>query len=134
MIDEQKIVFEETLYLSEEVKKAGKSVLIVEGGPGTGKSVVAINLLVALLNRNLNVRYVSRNAAPRAVFESKLSGTLKRSKISSLFSGSSSFYNAKRDEYDVLLVDEAHRLNQFSGLYGNLGENQVKELIHASRS
>lgn len=134
MIDEQKIVFEEALYLSEEVKKAGKSVLIVEGGPGTGKSVVAINLLVALLNRNLNVRYVSRNAAPRAVFESKLSGTLKRSQISTLFCGSGSFYESKKNEYDVLLVDEAHRLNQFSGLYGNLGENQVKELIHASRS
>ncbi|TGM51989.1 DUF2075 domain-containing protein [Leptospira biflexa] len=134
MIDEQKIVFEEALYLSEQVKKTGKSVLIVEGGPGTGKSVVAINLLVALLNKNLNVRYVSRNAAPRAVFESKLSGTLKKTKISSLFSGSSSFYNSKKNDYDVLLIDEAHRLNQFSGLYGNLGENQVKELIHASRS
>jgi DUF2075 family protein/DNA replication protein DnaC len=134
MIDDQKIVFEEALYLSEEVKKAGKSVLIVEGGPGTGKSVVAINLLVALLNRNLNVRYVSKNAAPRAVYESKLTGTLKKSTISTLFSGSSSYINTKKNEYDVLLVDEAHRLNQFSGLYGNLGENQVKELIHASRS
>jgi hypothetical protein len=32
-----------------------------------------------------------------------------------------------------LLVDEAHRLNEKSGLYGNLGENQIKELINASR-
>nr|WP_276559193.1 DUF2075 domain-containing protein [Leptospira levettii] len=134
MIDEQKLVFEEALYLSEEVKKAGKSVLIVEGGPGTGKSVVAINLLVSLLNRNLNVRYVSKNAAPRAVYESKLVGSFKKSKISVLFSGSGSYVNAKENEYDVLLVDEAHRLNQFSGIYGNLGENQVKELINAAKS
>ncbi len=134
MIDEQKIVFEEALFLSEEVKKSGKSVLIVEGGPGTGKSVVAINLLVALLNRNLNVRYVSKNAAPRAVYESKLTGTIKKSKFSTLLSGSSSYIETTKDEYDVLLIDEAHRLNQFSGLYGNLGENQVKELIHASKS
>lgn len=30
-------------------------------------------------------------------------------------------------------LDLAHRLNEKSGLYGNLGENQIKELINASR-
>lgn len=43
-----------------------KQVVIVQGGPGTGKSVVAINLLGALLARRANARYVSKNAAPRA--------------------------------------------------------------------
>ena len=33
----------------------------------------------------------------------------------------------------MLIVDEAHRLNEKSGLYGNLGEHQVKELIGASK-
>lgn len=46
--------------------------MIVEGGPGTGKSVVAINLLVALTNREMLVQYVSKNAAPRAVYAAKL--------------------------------------------------------------
>ena len=32
----------------------------------------------------------------------------------------------------VFIVDEAHRLNQKSGLFSNLGENQVKEIIKAS--
>ena len=35
-----------------------KSVLIVEGGPGTGKSVLAINLLKQFLNRSLNSFYM----------------------------------------------------------------------------
>ena len=36
--------------------------------------------------------------------------------------------------YGTLVVDEAHRLNRFSGLYGNQGENQVKEIINASHA
>jgi len=48
MIDEQKLVYETALSLARESNTGNKNVLIVEGGPGTGKSVVAINLLVAL--------------------------------------------------------------------------------------
>jgi len=32
-----------------------------------------------------------------------------------------------------LLVDEAHRLNEKSGMFNHLGENQIKEIIEASR-
>ena len=49
-----------------------KSVLIVEGGPGTGKSVLAINLLKQFLNRSFNSFYVTKNSAPREVFKAKL--------------------------------------------------------------
>ena len=38
-----------------------------------------------------------------------------------------------KDTFDVLLVDEAHRLNEKSGLFSNLGENQIKEIINASK-
>jgi len=54
---------------------------MVEGGPGTGKSVVAINLLVAITKLGLNTQYVTKNAAPRAVFESKLTGTIKKTQM-----------------------------------------------------
>ena len=53
---------------------ARKQVVIVQGGPGTGKSVIAINLLVALIARKRNARYVSKNAAPRAVYEAQADG------------------------------------------------------------
>ncbi len=50
MIDDQKIVYETALSLAKKATVKDKHVLIVEGGPGTGKSVVAVNLLVALTN------------------------------------------------------------------------------------
>lgn len=134
LIDDQKLVYETGLDLAGRSKDAEKNVLIVEGGPGTGKSVVAINLLVTCIKKKLNAHYVTKNAAPRAVFEAKLSGSMKKSEISNLFQSSGSYIGAKKDEIDVLIVDEAHRLNEKSGVFSNLGENQIKELIFAAKT
>jgi DUF2075 family protein len=132
LIDEQKTVFETALHLATSSLPTNKNVLIVNGGPGTGKTVVAINLLVELTNRDLLSQYVTKNSAPRAVYENKLTGTLKKSRISNLFVGSGAFTETPANTFQGLIVDEAHRLNQKSGLFSNLGENQIKELINAS--
>ncbi len=133
MIDDQKVVYETALELAGRVRAGGKEVLLVEGGPGTGKSVVAVNLLVELTRRGNVAQYVSRNAAPRAVYEKVLTGTLRKSRITSLFKGSGVYVKAPRDSIDCLIVDEAHRLNEKSGFYGNQGENQIKEIIRTAR-
>jgi DUF2075 family protein len=132
MIDDQKVVYETALHLASISGPENKHVLIVNGGPGTGKSVVAINLLVEMTKKEMLVQYVTKNAAPRAVYESKLAGTFKKSRISSLFVGSGTFTETPSDFYQALIVDEAHRLNEKSGMMQNLGENQVKEIINAS--
>ena len=132
MIDDQKIVYETALAISTKAGPRNKKVLIVRGGPGTGKSVVAVNLLAEITRRGLNTQYVSKNAAPREVYKSKLTGSFKLGVIDNLFKGSGAFTGAKSNVFDTLIVDEAHRLNEKSGLYGNLGENQVKELINAA--
>lgn len=133
MIDDQKVVFENALALAKNATENNKQVLIVQGGPGTGKSVVAINLLVSLTKLGLLSHYVSKNAAPREVYEARLTGIMRATEIRNLFRGSGAFIESLSNEYDVLIVDEAHRLNKFSGLYGNLGENQIKEIINASK-
>jgi len=133
MIDEQKIVYETAMDLARKSNTKNKNVLIVEGGPGTGKSVVAINLLVGITNLTKVVQYVSKNAAPRAVYASKLTKTLTKTRFSNLFKGSGAFTDTTKNTFDALVVDEAHRLNEKSGLYSNLGENQVKEIISASK-
>jgi DUF2075 family protein len=108
-------------------------VIIIKGGPGTGKSVVAVNLLVELTKRGLLTKYVSKNAAPREVYKNNLAGHLKKVEIASLFSGSGTFHETESNVFDALVVDEAHRLNAKSGLYGNLGQNQVMELIRSAK-
>lgn len=134
MIDEQKVFYEDAYHLAlESIKHHRKQVMVIEGGPGTGKSVMAIHLLVNLINQELMTLYVSKNAAPRDVYASKLTGTLKKTEFHNLFKGSGSFTNSDLDEFDVIVVDEAHRLNEKSGFYGNQGENQIKELIRASK-
>ncbi len=133
MIDDQKVVYETALALTRKANAKNKKVLIVKGGPGTGKSVVAVNLLVQISKMGLLTQYVSKNAAPRAVYESKLTGTFKKTEISNLFKGSGSYIYTKSDVFDTLIVDEAHRLNHRSGLYGNLGESQIKEIIASSK-
>jgi len=133
MIDDQKVVYENALSFSKKSSKTNKNVLIVEGGPGTGKSIVAINLLVAITKLGLNTQYVTKNSAPRAVFEAKLTGTFKKTQISNMFTGSGSYVKCELNTFDALIVDEAHRLNEKSGLMKNIGENQIKEIIEASK-
>ena len=88
--------------------------------------------MVNLTKIGFNSRYVSKNAAPRAVYESKLKKDFKKSEISNLFIGSGAFIDAENNLFDALIVDEAHRLNAKSGMFKNLGENQIKEIINAS--
>lgn len=133
MIDEQKVVYEEIIRLSELCQKDGhKRTIICKGGPGTGKTVIAINLLAELTKRNQLVQYVSKNSAPRQVYLRKLKGVMKKSSIDNMFKGSGNYTEAPKNMAGTLIVDEAHRLNAKSGMFHNLGENQIKEIIYAS--
>ncbi|WP_047217241.1 MULTISPECIES: DUF2075 domain-containing protein [Delftia] len=133
LIDDQKEVFEAAKAACRQASASGRPrVLIIEGGPGTGKSVIAVNLLAAL-REGLTVKYISKNAAPRAVYSDKLIQTRDNAHLVNLFGGSGSFTETVQDAFDVLVVDEAHRLTEKSGFYGNLGTHQVKELIEAAK-
>lgn len=133
LIDDQKVAYETALKLAANSLDGQKNVFIIEGGPGTGKSVLAINLLVELTKREMVAQYVTRNSAPREVYKAKLTGTFSKSRIDNMFSGSGSFHSLQENTFDCLIVDEAHRLTEKSGLFNHLGENQVKEIIAASK-
>lgn len=133
LLDDQKVVYETAIAMAKKAQNGKKHVLIVEGGPGTGKSVVAINLLVNLTNIGIASQYVSKNSEPRKVYTAKLTGNFKKTYINNLFTGSGCFIDAPNDTYGALIVDEAHRLNEKSGLYGNVGENQIHEIIKAAK-
>jgi DUF2075 family protein len=133
LIDDQKVAYESALAIGRRSSPQNKNVVIVDGAPGTGKSVVAINLLVQLTADRLVAKYVTKNRAPRVVFESVLAGTHRRTQISNLFTGSGAFTDTAANAFDVLIVDEAHRLNEKSGLYGNIGTHQIDEIIGSSK-
>lgn len=134
MIDEQKIIYEYAIKNAiDTISKNNKNVMIVRGGPGTGKSVLAINLLVELNKRGMTCFYVTKNSAPRNVYSTKLRGDYTQTYINHLFQGSGNFIEEGANQIDCLVADEAHRLNEKSGRYQNKGENQVKEIINAAK-
>ena len=133
LLDDQKVAFETALELSQRADGNRKQILIIEGGPGTGKSVLAINLLVEFTKRGMVAQYVSKNSAPRQVYTVMLTKTMRRTNIDNLFVGSGQYVDTESNTFDVLIVDEAHRLSLKSGMYQNLGENQIKEIINASK-
>ena len=135
MIDEQLVAYSTILKLVENsVADSGKHTVIVQGGPGTGKSVIAMHLLAKLINNDCSCAYVTKTSAPRYTFWKSLTkGRHKIAYLKGLFMSSGVFHRVGADTFTCLLVDEAHRLNAKSGLYGNEGENQIREIINASK-
>ena len=135
MIDEQVVAYSTVLKLvANSVGDARKHTIIVQGGPGTGKSVIAINLLAKILNNGYSCSYVTKTSAPRYTFaESLIKGKHTLSYLRGLFIGAGTCYKLKVNSFDCLLCDEAHRLTSKSGIFAHEGENQVKEVINASK-
>ena len=134
LLDDQKVIFERIMELSHLCEKDGKKrVLIATGGPGTGKTVIAINLLARLTQKGVFAQYCSKNSAPRTVYARKLKGHRTKSSIDNMFKGSGAYVDAPENAVGVIIADEAHRLNEKSGLYGNQGVNQIHEIIRAAR-
>lgn len=110
-----------------------KRTIIIQGGPGTGKSVLAINLLNYYISKGLNASYVTKNSAPREVYLRLLSKSdlKKEINIKQLFRSPFGLCKAPKNFYDCLIVDEAHRL--VKQMYGDFqGQNQIMECINTS--
>ena len=134
LLDEQTVCFDMCLKTMNQCQKDRKKrVIIIQGGPGTGKSVLAVNLLMEFIGQSLNASYVTKNSAPRNAFLSLLSkGNVRTAvDIKQLFRSPFGLSKCDTNLYDCLIVDEAHRL--MKKMYGDwTGENQVKECINAS--
>jgi uncharacterized protein len=112
-----------------------KSVIIVHGGPGTGKSLIAINLLAQAAGKGRKVFYGCKSK-PFTEGLRKLVG--KDAEI--LFSNLYRFVPSKikENELDLLLIDEAHRIEKNSNHQYTKKEDrsdmpQVEQLIRCSK-
>ncbi|HJN62962.1 MAG TPA: DUF2075 domain-containing protein [Candidatus Paceibacterota bacterium] len=128
LLDEQKVAFETARVIAN---KKEKSVVIIKGGPGTGKSVISVNLISILLSDGLNSIFVAPNASFRNSIVKMLTQDHPTQRIKNIFKGSAGFYDAQENEFDVLVVDEAHRLKNKSAFMYK-GANQVDDVIKSA--
>ncbi|HEX4825832.1 MAG TPA: DUF2075 domain-containing protein [Candidatus Polarisedimenticolaceae bacterium] len=134
LIDEQLVAYERVLATARAGFDARKKeVIIIRGGPGTGKSVIAMNLLGDLSAAGLNAHYATGSKA--------FTETLRKvigSRGSEQFKYFNSYANADVNAIDVLICDEAHRVRETSNSrYTKKTERstkpQVRELFDAAK-
>jgi DUF2075 family protein len=134
LLDEQLIVYDKVLALAKKgLNNAKKSVVIVKGGPGTGKSVIAINVMADLLRKGLDTQYATGSKAFTETLRKKLG-----SRASTQFKYFNSYINAEENDIDVLIADEAHRIRHSGNSRWTKREErsdlpQIEELLKISK-
>lgn len=123
-------------FVKERNKK--KAVIIVKGGPGTGKTVIALHILalVAKMKSQITVHYATKS---KPLLEGIKNRLPRGSQAKLLFSNVTQFIpaNFEPNALDVLLVDEAHRISQSSNNQYTPAEKrtsmpQIETLIRAA--
>jgi uncharacterized protein len=137
LLDEQKLAFNLVLHATEAARSGdSKTVVIVTGGPGSGKSVIALSLLGELARRGRTVVHATGSRSFTQTLR-KVAGRGSR-RTQSLFKYFNSFTDAERNGLEVLILDEAHRIretsaNRYTPARLRNGRRQVDELLAAAR-
>jgi len=135
LLDEQLIVYDTVLSCAQKgFHDKQKTVIIIRGGPGTGKSVIAINLMADLLLKGYNAHYATGSRA--------FTGTLRKIiglRGSAQFKYFNSYFKADSNIIDVLIADEAHRIRETSNSRFTRKEErskipQIDELLRSSKA
>ena len=135
LLDEQLIVYDAVFdAASKGFRDKKKTVVIVRGGPGTGKSVIALKLLGDLSGQGLNTHYVTGSRAFTKTIR-EIEGTRATSQIR-YFNG---YAQADINVIDVMVCDEVHRIrvtsnSRFTPRAKSSDLPQVVELLNASKT
>ncbi|MGW6057532.1 DNA/RNA helicase domain-containing protein [Streptomyces sp. NPDC055189] len=137
LLDEQRVAYELVMRAVHRAAQADhKEVLVVAGGPGSGKSVIALSLLGELYRQGRSALHATGSQSFTKTMR-KVAGARKR-EVQDLFKYFNSFITAERNGLDVLICDEAHRMrltsaNRYTRAENRTGKAQVEELIDAAR-
>ncbi|MFC6882141.1 MULTISPECIES: DUF2075 domain-containing protein [Actinomadura] len=136
LLDEQRLAFDMVMHAVRRAHGANsKRVVIVTGGPGSGKSVIALSLLGELNRQGRTVLHATGSRSFTQTMR-KVAGSRNR-RVQNLFKYFNSFMNAERNEWDVLICDEAHRIretsvNRYTRAEQRTGRPQLDELMSAA--
>ncbi|WP_067480882.1 DUF2075 domain-containing protein [Actinomadura hibisca] len=137
LLDDQRLAYEMVLHAVDRARKEDfKSVVVITGGPGSGKSVIALSLLGELSRKGYGVLHATGSKSFTQTMRKYVAKGSPRTK--ELFKYFNSFMTATRNDLDVLICDEAHRIrefshNRFTPATKRSGLPQVDELIDAAR-
>ena len=137
LLDQQRLAYNMVLHATEAARADdAKAVIIVSGGPGSGKSVIALSLLGELARRGWAVLHATGSRSFTQTLRQVTGHGSPRTKR--LFKYFNQFGDADRNGLDVLILDEAHRMREtsasrFTPARLRTGQPQVDELIAAAR-
>ncbi|EPD94836.1 hypothetical protein HMPREF1486_02650 [Streptomyces sp. HPH0547] len=137
LLDEQQVAYRTVLNAVRRAKQSDhKEVVVVTGGPGTGKSVIALSLLGELYRQGITALHATGSNSFTTTMR-KVAGARKR-EVQGLFKYFNSFMTTERNSLDVLICDEAHRIretsaNRYTPASNRTGKPQIDELIDAAR-
>jgi uncharacterized protein len=135
LLDEQLVVYDRIIKDAEERHKdKRKNAFIVRGGPGTGKSVIALKLLGDLSGKGFNTHYVTGSKAFTSTVR-EIVGARASQQIKYF----NSYMQADFNTIDVMLCDEAHRIRitsnaRFTPKKTKSDLPQISELLHAAKT
>lgn len=135
LLDEQRVAFNAVLTnVRERHESRERTVFLVRGGPGTGKSVVAINLLASLSE----LGYATLHTTGSRAFTENLRKIVGR-RAAAQFKYFNSLSDAEDQQVDIVISDEAHRLREFSWNWRTprrlrTETTQTEELMRAGRT
>ena len=138
LLDEQRVAYELVLAAVNEARYADtKTVVVIAGGPGSGKSVIALSLLGELARQGRAVLHATGSKSFTQTLRQVAGKGSTRTK--KLFAYFNSFMEAERNGLEVLVLDEAHRLREKSvNRYTpkplrERARPQIEELLDAAR-
>ena len=138
LLDEQRLAYELVLHGVSEARGADtKTVVIVTGGPGSGKSVIALSLMGELARQGRSVMHATGSRSFTQTLR-KVAGA-RAPQVQRMFAYFNSFMTAEKNGLDCLILDEAHRLRETSvNRYTRkevraAARPQIEELLDAAR-
>jgi len=113
LLDEQQVAFDLVMHAVEHARTARtQTVVIVLGGPGSGKSAIALSLLGELSRKQRSVHHATGSNSYTNTMR-KVAGH-RNKRVQSLFKYFNNYMEAEQRGLDVLICDEAHRIREKS--------------------